>query len=308
MNQSIMTVLLLILLAPAVLALPPEGEEIVMEEDLLVSDRESYEAVTAQLQVAENSVMDYLRESTTFIQQGYLHGFATFRVWFRQYHHDSEQPLSPNDALLRQLLQVGLRSALNQIFPGSTSFMDTLRTHLSTVYQNVTANLNQIPQADIGLFLDAHEAALQASVIDLLTVPEQFRRDHADIVEAAQWTMLQESVDRAAETGRPPTADLGARTRQLLQEAGIPEPGSATAALFAERTCREEIRHVLLNSRGVAELQRTCGSDLRDFAHATALRALYSDQRDVYCYVYTMLDRRCQPQECWGWSPPPEDG
>lgn len=266
--------------------------------DVIQGSPEDFQRLENTLLIGDQAIQLYLVESTRSIQQGHRHGFAEFRDWYRSYQKRQEQA---NEDLLKSIFGLALKGGLNIIFPGSGTFIDKLKEYSVQAYDLAVNNLGSVDPGDVNQFLDRHEAAVEGVITGLLDVPDQFRNDHPDIIEAAKWEFVFEKVGTTA-AGETPNTELGPETRRMLAEVGVPEPGSATANRFKERVLERQIRGVFAADEAFKIMHSDWEIDV--IARVTALRHLDPENKDRYCQVEQALSYFWQSPECRGWEPP----
>ncbi|HEX6203370.1 MAG TPA: hypothetical protein VF100_10225 [Thermoanaerobaculia bacterium] len=249
------------------------------------------------LRLADNSIMDYINESTDSIQQGHRQGFSDFRDWYRA-QRAAQAEREATERMLASIFGTALGSGLNLVFPGSGAFVTALKTYSVAAYNLAVQNLGRIPQGDINQFLDRHERVLEGYITGLENVPPTFRQDQPQILEAARWEFVFEAMDREAR-GEATTSDLGPSTRQLLQQAGVPPAGSATATDFRIRVLQQQIYGIY---REDPNIRRSWGdTDMRNGAEASALRLVYPNEPGRYCPAETRLHDFFWSDACRRW-------
>lgn len=289
------------LLALAILALPwavrAQGEVEFEEADVIEGSPENAARMANFLRIADNSILDYVTRSTQSIQQGHRQGFADFRDWYRT-RRAEEAEREATQELLRSLVGTALGAGLNVIFPGSGTFMEKLREYSVAAYEFASDHLGSVSSGDINQFLDRHESSLEAVITGLLDVPETFRDDAGEELEAAKWEFVFEAMDRDA-SAESPSSEVGPRTRRLLRNMGIPEPGSATAAVYRQRILVRQIYGVFSQDHNL-RISWSDG-DMRNGAEASALRHLYPGQPNRYCPAEVRLNNFFWSEECRNW-------
>jgi hypothetical protein len=269
------------------------------EVEVIEGSPEGARLMENTLLIADDAIQLYLVESTHAIEQGHRQGFADFRDWYRSWE---QQTARASNSLLTSIFGMALKGGLNLIFPGSGTFIDKLKEYSVAAYELAVEHLGSVPAGDVNQFLDRHERSVEAYLTGLLDVPQQFRAEHPDIMDAARWEFVFEKVGTTP-AGRTPDAQLGPATRRMLAELGVPEPGSVTANGFRERVLQRQILGVFNNSE--PHLQMHSAWERETIAQVSALRHIYPGQADRYCPVERRLHDFWRTPECRAWRPTP---
>src|SRR5262245_50822064 len=129
LNMSIRSASLIAVLAAAsVLAAArvteAQPQDVVFNPETIVGDRDSYERIKTQLQVANTIVMDYLRDSTKAVEQGHRLGYANFEIWYRQFRSKKEDATGE---VLKTVMENVLTRGLELVFPEDIPFVEALK-------------------------------------------------------------------------------------------------------------------------------------------------------------------------------------
>jgi len=105
-------------------------------------------------------------------------------------------------------------------------------------------------------------------------------------------------MDRESE-GETPSSEVGPRTRRLLSNMGVPEPGPTTANVYRTRVLTRQIYAIFSQDRNL----RISWVDweMQVGAEASARRHIYPGQPDRYCPIETQLGNFFWSNECREW-------
>ncbi len=277
-------------------ALVAQDNTVDMEEIVIEGSAANAQRINNLLRIADRAILDYVDRSTRSIQQGHRHGFSDFRNWYRAREARQAEEQATND-MIRSLIGTALGGGLNVIFPGSGTFVKNLRKYSQQAYDQAAQRLGRVPAGDINRFLDQHENALEAVITEMLDVPETFRHDHPDVLQAAKWEFVFERLD-AGEADSTST-ELGPRTRRMLLNAGVPAPGSATAEQFRVRILARQLQGIFMSS----EAHRTFHThgEIVILSRSSALKHIHPNDPNRYCPEETRLSYFWQSETCRRW-------
>jgi hypothetical protein len=197
------------------------------------------QAFRVRLQVADNSIQDYVRASFNIIAQGHREGFQHFRVWYRA-QRARQQEAAANSQMIAKLFGFALQQGLNVIFPGSGTFVGMLKQAATFAYGQAVAHMGTVPSGDVNRFLDVHQAGVEQLISAWLLKAEQVRTQDPNLWTAAKNEFIFEQLDAAS-----PTSELGPETRQLLEELGVPAPIDGTLWRFKAQIMAGQIAEAL---------------------------------------------------------------
>ena len=192
-----------------------------------------------RLQLADNSIQDYVRASYNIIAQGHREGFQHFRVWYRQ-QEAQRQAAAANRELIAAIFGFALKQTLNVVFPESGEFIKKLKEAASGPTQRRPPTSATFPRGDVNRFLDEHQARVEELISTWLLKAEEVRRQDPTIWEAAKDEFVFEQLDATQ-----PSSELGPQTRQLLEELGVPPPNDATLWRFKGQIMAAQITEAL---------------------------------------------------------------
>jgi len=192
-----------------------------------------------RLQIADNSIQDYVRASFNIIAQGHREGFQHFRVWYRQ-QEAKRQEAAANREMISAIFGFALKQTLNLVFPESGEFIEKLKEAANWAYEKAAANLGNVPPGDINRFLDEHQARVEELISAWLVKAEEVRRQ-----DPARWTAAKDEFVLEQVDATQPTSELGPQTKQLLEELGVPRPDDGTLWRFKGQIMAAQITEAL---------------------------------------------------------------
>jgi hypothetical protein len=226
-------------------AAPPQ--DLVFKPETIVGDRNHYEKIKTQLQIANTIVMDYLRDSTKAVEQGHRLALANFEVWYRHFQSRKE------DAT-REIMEVVMKNVLTRgleiVFPEGTPFIEALKFVAEKGYEVAVQNLAPQAAGDVDGFLAQLKVVEETYISKLLDTPEQFRQTHADAFEAAQWEIVNLWIEG---TGAPSNPTMPASAIEILTAVGVPAPGSQTATAVGESVLVSHIAPIYKNTPSIVQ-------------------------------------------------------
>ena len=228
-----------------------------------------------RLQVADNSIQDYVRASFNIIAQGHREGFQHFRVWYRQ-QEAARQAATANQELIAALFGFALKQTLNVVFPESGEFIKLLKEAATFAYEQAAAHLGRVPQGDVNRLLDEHQARVEELVSAWLVKAEEVRRQ-----DPARWTAAKDEFVLEQLDAAQPTSELGPQTKQLLEELGVPPPNDATLWRFKGQIMASQITEALWKW----DWDRMNGSrwETHNVALSEMARYFWPQNPEIYC-------------------------
>lgn len=223
------------------------AQELVFNPEVIVGSPDHYEKVKMQLQVANVIVMDYLRDGTKAVESGHRVGLANFESWYRSFRSNKEDA---TEEMAKKILKNVLTRGLEIVFPEDTPFIEALKVVAEKGYDLAVENLHATEGGNIDDFLAQLRVSEETYIKGLLDTPDQFRQQHADAFEAAQWEIVNEWMDGH---GSPTDRTIPPSAVEILSAVGVPQPGSATATRIAESVLISHIAPVYKNTPSVVQ-------------------------------------------------------
>jgi hypothetical protein len=239
---------------------------------VIIGDAERYRL---RLQIADNSIQDYVRQSFTVIAEGHKAGFKNFSTWYRAAVASRHADEATND-LMAKLFGFALKEVMNLMFPESGTFVEKLKEAARWSYDQAASRLGRIPDGDINRFLDEHEARVEDVISSWYTKAEEVRHSNAALWDEAKNQFILEQLDVAS-----PTSELGPQTRQVLEQLGVPQPNEITSLRFKAQVMAAQVTEVLWDW----QWSTMVGSrwETRNMAMFETLRQIYPDYPEIYC-------------------------
>jgi hypothetical protein len=243
-----------------------------------------------RLQVADNSIQDYVRASYNIIAQGHREGFSHFRVWYRR-QEAARQAAAANQELIAALFGFALKQTLNIVFPESGEFIKKLKEAAVWAYDKAAANLGRIPRGDVNRFLDGHQARVEELISSWLVKAEEVRRQDPGIWTAAKNEFILEQLDAAQ-----PSSELGPQTKQLLEELGVPPPSDGTLWRFKGQIMAAQITEALWKW----DWDRMNGSrwETHNVALSEMARYFWPQNPEIYCVPQVRVNNWWRTPTC----------
>jgi hypothetical protein len=236
------------------------------------ADLQSYRL---RLQIADNSIQDYVRASFNIIAQGHREGFQHFRTWYRT-KDAQRQAAAATNQMMAAFFGFALKQGLNVIFPGSGEFVKKLKEAATWAYDQAASRLGRVPSGDVNRFLDAHQAGIEQLISSWLVKAEEVRNQNPALWTAAKNEFIFEQIDAAQ-----PTSQLGPQTRQLLEELGVPPPDDSTLLRFKAQIMAGQIAEALW----AWDWDRMSGSrwEVRNVALSETAQYFWPQDPGIFC-------------------------
>ncbi len=226
-------------------ASPPQ--DLVFKTEVIVGDRDHYEKIKTQLQVANGIVMDYLRDSTKAVEEGHRLGYANFEVWYRRFQSRNENATTE---IMKVVMKNVLTRGLEIAFPEATPFIEALKFVATKGYDLAIQNIRPQSAGDVDGFLAQLKVAEETYISKLLDTPEQFRQAHAAAFEAAQWEIVNLWLEG---NGSPSDPTMLPSAIEIMTAVGVPKPGSRTATAIAESVLISHIAPIYKSTQSIVQ-------------------------------------------------------
>lgn len=213
-------------------ALPPEGgEQQPTGEIPLVDSQEDYDRMTALMPRVNRAISQYIAQSTQSVLRGYEMGSSSFRTWCQQNEQAIQGQIS--EEVLGRVLQAAFGTLPPGVSGRNSPYMQGLHQQLSSMSSGSFSG-------SVRGFLSAHQQAVQRATSGLSGYAQRFENAHADVITAARHQLLAGLQERQADPEHE--VELDPATVNVLRQAGVPTPGSATIHAFAQGLLTSQVR------------------------------------------------------------------
>jgi Zn-dependent peptidase ImmA (M78 family) len=262
------------------------------EPELIESTAESLQQTSDRTRQANEAILKHVTDYAFFtIQMGHRLGFAKFRAWYTGYEKSKERA---NAGTVKSLFDYVFKKGLNFIFPGGEAFVGAVKQVAEFAWEQGTAALKPAGAGDVEQFLNALQSSEEEAITGLLDVPKNFLNNNPDVVAQARNELVGQWLDPDVRWTSP---ELPPSVKNILQQAGVGEPGTATATQFAERWLTTHINGIYVRDPGLRQIADI--PTIGVFAEIDALRQMdavgnreriYELDRTLTPFLQAMVD------------------
>lgn len=274
------------LLAQGTAAPPPTQVTFTEDEvDVIVVSRDNIHRTNDRLRAADLAIRVHIKGSMDAIMQGHTEGFAVFETWYRQRDARLREEAAQRE-VIANICGKALGLGLDFVIPGSGLFVKTLRTGLSTAYDQASKSIAAFDGGDPNMFIAEQRRAIEKIRSSYLAQADTIPNQQAQALEEMKWEYVAD-----AEARGDTSSGLSPHLRQIAAHYGIPEPNAQTIERTKLAVLEGHIRAVYEADQDQQFAARaTSGFSTPEgyftaISRTSAYRHAYAGQPDKYCPV-----------------------